>query len=119
MRTIAEARELGAYRPAREDISSSPGNVGALRYRPVRELIPSWRGSFVVPPGNQPRLAGEGISSWAGRYIVPPRKSYRPLREIWRPFLLQTCGFCSAENACVLYLFVLIVYCVSMEKEGS
>ena len=37
MQITAEAGVLSVYRPAREEISSSPGNVRAPQYRPARE----------------------------------------------------------------------------------
>jgi hypothetical protein len=78
-------------------------------YRLARELIPSCRGSLVVPPGKVYRPAWEGISSRLGRYIVLCGKVYRPLQEIGSPFLLQKRDFLTIIEASVLYLSVVIV----------
>ena len=78
-------------------------------YRLARELIPSWPGSLVVPPGNLYRPAWELISSRLGTYIVLPGNLYRPLQEIGSSFLLQKRDFLTIIESSVLYLSVVIV----------
>ncbi|MCA1729643.1 MAG: hypothetical protein LC751_09595, partial [Actinobacteria bacterium] len=99
------------------------------RYRLPQEI----RGlGLIALPGNLYRFRGEALSSGPGTNIVLLGKTYRLLREripscrgkvivLSRNYIV----FCPAKarfppvrKVSALYLFVLDVYCVSVENKG-
>ncbi len=138
-------RSYSAYRPLREHIwggAQSPETAKPLagirvhpyivplgkRYRLPQEI----RGlGLIVLPGNLYRFRGEALSSGPGKNIVLLGKIYRLLREripscrgkiivLSRNYMV----FCPAKarfylvrKVNALYLFMLDVYCVSVENK--